>query len=205
MDNPVQTDFLRWIVLFPLLGAALNGLLGARIQERAGKRMVAFMRVRPGNPVVPVLGCGPSAGSLALPAKERFLIDQFYTWIPMGSFSVDVAFWVDPLSAIMILVVSGIGGLIHFYSIGYMHDDRSMWRYFAYLNLFTFSMLLLVTGDNLLLMFVGWEGVGAVLVGAHRLLVHRPHQHARRQQGLHRQPHRRLRLRAGHLPALTGA
>ena len=159
MDNPVQTDFLRWIVLFPLLGAAVNGLLGARIQERMGKRMVA------------VIACAPVTLSflfsvwaygrlLGLPAKERFLIDHFYTWIPMGSFSVDVAFWVDPLSAIMILVVSGIGGLIHFYSIGYMHDDRSMWRYFAYLNLFTFSMLLLVTGDNLLVMFVGWEGVG---------------------------------------------
>ena len=159
MDHPVQTDFLRWIVLFPLLGAAVNGLLGARIQERAGKRMVA------------VIACAPVTLSflfslwafgrlLSLPAKERFLIDHFYSWIPMGSFNVDVAFWVDPLSAIMILVVSGIGGLIHFYSIGYMHEDRSLWRYFAYLNLFTFSMLLLVTGDNLLLMFVGWEGVG---------------------------------------------
>lgn len=159
MDHPVQTDFLRWIVLFPLLGAAVNGLLGARIQARAGKRMVA------------VIACAPVTLSflfslwaffrlLSLPARERFLIDLFYSWIPMGSFNVDVAFWVDPLSAIMTLVVSGIGGLIHFYSIGYMHEDRSFWRYFAYLNLFTFSMLLLVTGDNLLLMFVGWEGVG---------------------------------------------
>ena len=159
MDNPVQTDFLRWIVLFPLLGAALNGLLGARIQERAGKRMVAFIACAPVT-LSFLFSLWAFSRLLALPAKERFLIDQFYTWIPMGSFSVDVAFWVDPLSAIMILVVSGIGGLIHFYSIGYMHDDRSMWRYFAYLNLFTFSMLLLVTGDNLLLMFVGWEGVG---------------------------------------------
>ncbi len=159
MDNPVQTDFLRWIVIFPLLGAALNGLLGARIQERAGKRMVAFIACAPVT-LSFLFSLWAFSRLLALPAKERFLIDHFYTWIPMGSFSVDVAFWVDPLSAIMILVVSGIGGLIHFYSIGYMHDDRSMWRYFAYLNLFTFSMLLLVTGDNLLLMFVGWEGVG---------------------------------------------
>jgi len=159
MDNPVQTDFLRWIVIFPLLGAALNGLLGARIQERAGKRTVAFIACAPVT-LSFLFSLWAFSRLLALPAKERFLIDHFYTWIPMGSFSVDVAFWVDPLSAIMILVVSGIGGLIHFYSIGYMHDDRSMWRYFAYLNLFTFSMLLLVTGDNLLLMFVGWEGVG---------------------------------------------
>ena len=159
MDHPVQTDFLRWIVLFPLLGAALNGILGARIQERAGKRMVAFIACAPVT-LSFLFSLWAFSRLLALPAKERFLIDQFYTWIPLGSFSVDVSFWVDPLSAIMILVVSGIGGLIHFYSIGYMHDDRSLWRYFAYLNLFTFSMLLLVTADNVLLMFVGWEGVG---------------------------------------------
>ena len=159
MDHPVQTDFLRWIVLFPLLGAAVNGLLGARIQERLGKRMVALIACAPVT-LSFLFSLWAFNRLLALPAKERFLIDHFYSWIPMGSFNVDVAFWVDPLSAIMILVVSGIGGLIHFYSIGYMHEDRSLWRYFAYLNLFTFSMLLLVTGDNLLLMFVGWEGVG---------------------------------------------
>ena len=159
MDHPVQTDFLRWIVLLPLLGAAVNGLLGARIQERAGKKAVAVIACAPVT-LSFLLSLWAFARLLSLDAKERFLIDRFYSWIPMGSFNVDVAFWVDPLSAIMILVVSGIGGLIHFYSIGYMHEDRSLWRYFAYLNLFTFSMLLLVTADNLLLMFVGWEGVG---------------------------------------------
>src|SRR5213076_2081313 len=74
--------------------------------------------------------------------------------------NVDVAFDVDPLSAVMILVVTGIGGLIHLYATGYMHDDPAFWRFFAYLNLFMFAMLTLVLGDNLLLMFVGWEGVG---------------------------------------------
>ena len=72
----------------------------------------------------------------------------------------DIAFLADPLSAVMILVVTGVGGVIHIYSIGYMHEDESYWRFFAWLNLFTFSMLTLVLGDNLLLMFVGWEGVG---------------------------------------------
>jgi NADH-quinone oxidoreductase subunit L len=71
-----------------------------------------------------------------------------------------MAFWVDPLSAVMILVVTGIGGLIHIYATGYMHEDKAFWRFFAYLNLFTAAMLTLVTGDSLLLMFVGWEGVG---------------------------------------------
>jgi NADH-quinone oxidoreductase subunit L len=88
------------------------------------------------------------------------LIDRLYTWIELGSLKVDMAFWVDPLSAVMILIVTGIGGLIHIYATGYMHEDRAFWRFFAYLNLFMAAMLTLVTGDNLLLMFVGWEGVG---------------------------------------------
>jgi len=159
MDQPLQTDYLRWIVLLPLLGAALNGLFGVRIQERFGKKVVAFIACAP-VVVAFLLSFTAFMTLLSLPADKRFLIDRFYTWIPLDTFNIDVAFWVDPLSVIMILVVSGIGGLIHFYSIGYMHEDRSLWRYFAYLNLFTFSMLLLVTADNMLLMFVGWEGVG---------------------------------------------
>mgnify|MGYP003694351483 FL=1 len=71
-----------------------------------------------------------------------------------------MAFLIDPLSAVMILIVTGIGGLIHIYATGYMHDDNAFWRFFAYLNLFTAAMLTLVLGDSLLLLFVGWEGVG---------------------------------------------
>ena len=105
-----------------------------------------------------------------------------------------MAFMIDPLSAVMILVVTGIGGLIHIYSTGYMHDDNGFWRFFAYLNLFTFAMLMLVLGDSLLLLFVGWEGVGLVLLRADRLLVPGAANATRRQQGVHRQPRRRLRL-----------
>src|SRR5438128_1664340 len=93
-------------------------------------------------------------------AEQRFLIDRFYIWINFGSFKVDMAFWVDPLSAVMILVVIGVGGLIHIYAIGYMHEDKAFWRFFAFLNLFTAAMLILITADNLFLMFVGCEGVG---------------------------------------------
>src|ERR1041385_4778181 len=71
-----------------------------------------------------------------------------------------MAFLIDPLSAVMILVVTGIGGLIHIYATGYMHEDKAFWRFFAYLNLFTAAMLILVTADSMLIMFVGWEGVG---------------------------------------------
>jgi len=159
MDHPIQTDYLRWIVLLPLLGAAVNGLLGATLQRKMGKWIISFLACAP---VIGsfILSLQAFSGLLALKPEERFFIDQVYSWLHIGTLNVDVAFWVDPLSAVMLLVVTGIGGLIHIYSMGYMHEDKSYWRYFAFLNLFTFSMLLLVTGDSLLLMFIGWEGVG---------------------------------------------
>jgi NADH-quinone oxidoreductase subunit L len=159
MEHPVLVSYLRWIVLLPLLGAAINGIFGAVIQRHYGKGAIS------------IIGC--SVVGLAflfslwaflhifgLPPEQRFLLDQLLYWIHIGDLSVDIAFWVDPLSAVMILIVTGIGGLIHIYSIGYMHEDESYWRFFAFLNLFTAAMLTLVLADNLLLMFVGWEGVG---------------------------------------------
>src|SRR5574341_518946 len=159
METPIQTDFLRWIVFLPLLGAIINGLLGAKIQKSLGKGAISFLACAP---VIVAFGLSVQA-LLALqgldPAK-RFLIDRLYTWIDLGSLKVEMAFLVDPLSAVMILVVTGVGGLIHIYATGYMHDDKGFWRFFAYLNLFTAAMLTLVLGDSLLLLFVGWEGVG---------------------------------------------
>ncbi|MBI5779815.1 MAG: NADH-quinone oxidoreductase subunit L [Planctomycetes bacterium] len=97
---------------------------------------------------------------LGLPADERIIHQTAYTWLQAGAFKASVAFLVDPLSIIMLLVVTGVGFLIHVYSIGYMADDKRYSRYFGFLNLFVFAMLLLVSGDNLLMMFIGWEGVG---------------------------------------------
>ena len=94
-----------------------------------------------------------------LPATGIFR-DLVYTWIQSGSFQANLSFQVDALSAVMLLVVTGIGFLIHLYSLGYMGHDDDMVRFFIYLNLFIFFMLLLVMADNLLLLFVGWEGVG---------------------------------------------
>src|SRR4051812_33691434 len=140
MDHPIQTDFLRWIVFLPLLGAIINGVFGAKIQKSAGKTVIGLMAC------VPVI----TAFALAIAAfvklkglepEERFLVDNLYTWISLGSLKVDMAFLVDPLSAVMILIVTGIGGLIHIYATGYMHDDQAFWRFFAYLNLFTAAML----------------------------------------------------------------
>jgi NADH-quinone oxidoreductase subunit L len=159
MDNPIQTDFIRWIIFLPLIGAMINGLLGAKIQKTLGKGAIA------------VIACAPVIIAFALsvyaffilkglePAK-RFLIDSLYTWVHLGSLKVDMSFMVDPLSCVMILIVTGIGGLIHIYATGYMHEDNAFWRFFAYLNLFTAAMLTLVLGDSLLVLFVGWEGVG---------------------------------------------
>src|SRR5512145_1746178 len=159
MDQPIQTDFLRWIIFLPLIGAIINGLLGFKIQKRMGKGAIG------------VIACAPVIVAFALsvyafltlrslPPEQRFLLDRLYTWIELGSLKADMAFMADPLTAVMILVVTGVGGLIHIYATGYMHEDNAFWRFFAYLNLFTAAMLTLVMGDNLLLMFVGWEGVG---------------------------------------------
>src|SRR6266404_1676865 len=154
-----SAGYVGAIPLVPLAGAAVLGLGGAPLQRRFGKLPVS------------VLACGTVATSFVLsvvaffqlaglPPEHRLLLADLFPWIHVGTLNVDVAFGVDPLSAVMILVVTGIGGLIHLYATGYMHDDPAFWRFFAYLNLFTFAMLTLVLGDNLLLMFVGWEGVG---------------------------------------------
>ena len=159
MDSPIQTDFIRWIVFLPLLGAIVNGLFGAKIQKSLGKGAIGLIACAP---VVIAFGLSVWAFFIlaGLEPEKRFLIDNLYRWIDLGALKVDMAFMVDPLSAVMILIVTGIGGLIHIYATGYMHDDNAFWRFFAYFNLFTAAMLTLVLGDSLLLMFVGWEGVG---------------------------------------------
>ena len=96
----------------------------------------------------------------ARPAHDRLFVQVLFPWIQAGTFFAPAAFQLDPLSSVMILVVTGVGFLIHVYSVGYMSHEKAFARYFVYLNLFTFAMLLLVLGSNFLLMFVGWEGVG---------------------------------------------
>ena len=159
MDHPVSTTIARYIVLLPLLGAALNFLAGPWLQKTFGKRAISLV----GCGVLVVafaLAVKAFAAMLAVPPENRFMLDELWKWIDIGGLNLDIAFWLDPLSMIMTLIVTGVGGLIHIYSTGYMHDDQSYWRFFGWLNLFTFAMLVLVLGDNLWLMFVGWEGVG---------------------------------------------
>ena len=123
----------------------------------------------------------------------------------VGGFKVDVGFLVDPLSITMCLFVTGVGALIHLYSIGYMHGDPKFSKFFLYLNLFVFSMLMLVLGDNLLVTFLGWEGVGACSLLPDLVLVHeRETSGHRRQEGVRHQPRRRLGLHARHVLRLPG-
>lgn len=97
---------------------------------------------------------------ISMPDEVRRITVSFFNWIAIDQFKISASFIVDQISAIMVLVVTGVGSLIHLFSIGYMHHDKGVAKYFAYLNLFLFNMLLLILGDNLLVMFVGWEGVG---------------------------------------------
>src|SRR5580704_6968813 len=107
-----------------------------------------------------VVACLVLAGLMQLPADHRVVVQQYFTWFSAGGLSVPVGTLVDPLSMTMCMFVTGVSALIHLYSIGYMKKDRDYSKFFIYLNLFVFSMLLLVLADNLLLTFVGWEGVG---------------------------------------------
>ncbi len=101
-----------------------------------------------------------AAQFLGLPADQIPYIERYGTWMTAGNFSVDWGFWLDQLSLVMLLIVTGVGFVIHIYSVGYMAQEGGYYRYFSYLNLFMFFMLMLILANNYLLMFVGWEGVG---------------------------------------------
>ncbi|MBI3247498.1 MAG: NADH-quinone oxidoreductase subunit L [Deltaproteobacteria bacterium] len=146
-----SVSYLRYIPLFPLIGVLFNIFLGHRL----GRKAVNL--VSPGAVFLSFL---VSLHALWNLPDEGKLVDTMWLWISSGTLHVDFALQMDQLSALMSLVVTGVGFLIHVYSTGYMAHDHDVARYFAYLNLFTISMLLLVLGENLLLLFVGWEGVG---------------------------------------------
>lgn len=145
-----------WLVpALPLAGAIFNCLLGRRVS----------------NFVVSIVGCGSIGlaaalsllifnSFLKLPAEQRHIEMSLYKWIPSGDFQVPIDLLLDPLSMAMIAMVSGVSFLIHVYSVGYMKKDESFARYFFYLNLFVFFMLLLVLAGNFLVLYIGWEGVG---------------------------------------------
>jgi NADH-quinone oxidoreductase subunit L len=142
-----------WLIpILPLAGAAINGILGKK-SSRQTVSVVAL--VFSGAAFAFALWVALRFSSLSVPYQEYLA-----HWIRITGFSADFAFYLDQLSLVMLLVVTGVGFLIHIYSVGYMWDDPSYYRFFAYLNLFMFFMLTLVLANNYLLMFIGWEGVG---------------------------------------------
>ncbi|RKX28532.1 MAG: NADH-quinone oxidoreductase subunit L [Candidatus Zixiibacteriota bacterium] len=150
-----MSDYLYLIPLFPLIGFLLNGLLLGRL-PRVVVNIIACLSVAAAF-IISVLVFFELK---ALPPDVRVIEQTLFTWIPSGILQVNFGLLLDPLSAIMILVVTGVGLIIHIYSIGYIAHDPCFGRFFTYMNLFMFSMLTLVLADNFLFMFVGWEGVG---------------------------------------------
>jgi NADH-quinone oxidoreductase subunit L len=148
---------LVWLIpALPLAGFLLLLAFGRRIGE-------------PGAGWLATAACGGSflatlvvyAGLLGEDEHHRSFVQTLFEWMPVGDLQVDIGFLADPLSIAMALFVTGVGTLIHLYSIGYMHGDRDFPKFFVYMNLFIFSMLMLVLGSNMLVTFIGWEGVGA--------------------------------------------
>jgi NADH-quinone oxidoreductase subunit L len=150
-----MVNLTPWILAAPLLGFLVLGLIGGRLPRLATS----------------VIGCGVVAvafslavwqfiSMLSVAPEQRVAVVTLWTWLTSGRLDISLSLLLDPLSAIMLLIVTGVGLLIHVYSIGYMADDPSYWRFFAYLNFFILAMALLVTADDFLFLLVGWAGVG---------------------------------------------
>jgi len=156
----VRVNWLFLIPLFPALGAFVNLIFGKHLQKKFGKKAVHTVGI--GMMVLSALVAWIHFIGilLPLPAAQRFLLNEVWPMLDLGAVRINFAFAMDPLSGLMAVMVTTVATAIHIYSAGYMHDEPSYWRFFGYLNLFCFSMLTLVLGENLILMFFGWEGVG---------------------------------------------
>src|SRR5947199_4691952 len=149
-----QPDLRLWMIpLLPLAGAAINGLFGRRFKNS----MVATVALLfTGASFAYAVWAALQGSHLSLPHIEQLP----FSWIWTSTFQAPFGFYLDQLSTVMMLIVTGVGFLIHVYSVGYMAHEGGYYRFFSYLNLFMFFMLTLVLANNYLLMFVGWEGVG---------------------------------------------
>jgi NADH-quinone oxidoreductase subunit L len=149
----MTSNLYLWLIpVLPLIGAAINGLFGKHFSRQT---ISAIALGFSGAAFVRALWIVAQVSSLTLPHVESLA-----PWIRSGDFQVDFAFYLDQLSIVMLLVITGVGFLIHIYSVGYMWEEGGFYRFFAYLNLFMFFMLTLILASNYLLMFIGWEGVG---------------------------------------------
>lgn len=156
-----SVTYLGMIPLFPLLGAVVIGLLHVFTCNRKRLPEIVYGLLACIGPVLSfVMALKVFFALRALPADSRYLTDIAFTWFNVGDLHINMGFFADPLSSLMLIFVTLIGTLIHIYSIGYMAGDKKIGKFFAYLNLFLGSMLILVLGDSPVVMFVGWEGVG---------------------------------------------
>jgi len=152
----VIINLIYLTVLLPLLGFLFNGIFGRKIKNEkiigiAGSAAVGLAFI---------VALGAFIQTINLPIENRSNTVSLFSWLNVGGLNIKFSYLVDQLSLTMALIVTGVGFLIHVYSIGYMHGDKSFWRFFAYMNLFIFSMMNLILGDNFLVLFLGWEGVG---------------------------------------------
>lgn len=151
-----ETMLVAILLLAPLSGFLINGIFGrGRFSGSVSGALATFAAATSfAASILLVLQVA------ALESESKALVVKFFDWIQVAGLNIPAQFVIDPISSIMILLITGIGSLIHLFSIGYMNEDPGVTKYFAYLNLFLFNMLILVTGDSLPLLFVGWEGVG---------------------------------------------
>lgn len=149
-------ELIYLTVVLPLLGFLINGIFGSKIKN---EKVIGII----GSGTVGIsflIALGAFFETVGLPVDQRQKIVTLFNWLTVGNLNVSFAYQVDQLSLVMALIVTGVGFIIHIYSIGYMHGDKSFWRFFSYMNLFIFAMMNLILADNFVLLFLGWEGVG---------------------------------------------
>ena len=158
----IENNLLSIIIFAPLAGAVINWLIGGRLKNETFSGLVACGTIAISTIVAFMIafGVGTSHEGALFTKDNQPILDHIWTWIQVGGFRADFALGMDHLGAIYALFVTFVGLLIHIFATGYMSGDKGFYRFFAYMNLFMFSMLTLVLADNFLLMFVGWEGVG---------------------------------------------
>jgi NADH-quinone oxidoreductase subunit L len=149
-------ELMYLTVILPLFGFLFNGIFGSKIKN---EKIIGII----GSSTVGIsflIALGAFFETVGLPVEQRQKIVTLFSWLHVGNLDVSFAYQIDQLSLVMALIVTGVGFVIHVYSIGYMHGDKAFWRFFSYMNLFIFAMMNLVLADNFVLLFLGWEGVG---------------------------------------------
>lgn len=151
-----MVNYIYLTILFPFAGFLINGIFGNRIKNEKiigwiGSSAVGLSFIVSVISFFQLIGMSP---------EQRSIEVNLFSWLNIGNLHINFGFLVDPLSILMSLIVTGVGFLIHIYSIGYMHGDKGYWRFFSYMNLFIFAMMNLILGNNFLVLFLGWEGVG---------------------------------------------